>query len=376
MMKNKGLYIHIPYCARKCAYCDFLSFAHEDEMEDYFDSLKKEINLFREFQYGVDSVFIGGGTPSFVPSSYIKEVLDAVRETFALKDSVEISIEMNPESVFLDKLEAYLHAGINRFSLGVQSFNDNSLKEIGRIHTSKRAVDAVEMIKFLGIKNFNIDMMMALPFQTFDDLKRDVDIVLQMEPSHISYYSLILEEGTSLYNYFEDSPSAFPDEDLDREMYHYLVENLESTGFNQYEISNFAKAGYESRHNLKYWSLEEYIGLGLGSSTFIDRSRRKNLSNISNYIKSIEEGQFPIENSETLTEKELMEDFMIFGIRKTRGVSKKDFKETFYIDLKSVYGKEIEELIGDGLMEEEGEYIRLTKKGMDLSNVCELKFIK
>ena len=376
MMKNKGLYIHTPYCAQKCKYCDFLSFANGDMMEDYFSALKKEISLFGEFQYGVDSVFIGGGTPSFIPSSYVKDFMETVRGAFALKEGAEITIEMNPESVSREKLEVYLKAGVNRFSMGVQSFNDESLRYIGRIHNSKRAIEAIGMIRSLGIENINIDMMMALPYQTFDDLKRDVEKLLQFNPNHLSYYSLILEEGTCLYDYYEKNPEAFPDEGLDRRMYHYLVGELENAGLRQYEISNFAKENYESRHNLKYWSLEEYIGLGLGSSSFIDKTRRKNTSDLSFYIYSLEKGRLPIESSEKITEKELMEDFMIFGIRKNRGVSKEEFKKLFSVELEGVYGKEVKGLMKDGLMEEEGDYLRLTKRGRDLSNLCELKFIK
>lgn len=377
-MKNIGIYIHIPFCDKKCNYCDFLSFSNKSEfIENYFNALYREMEIRSHeiSEYTIDSIFIGGGTPSLVHYTYISGILKNLSNFMNISRNAEISIEMNPNLVDEIKLNNYLQSGINRFSVGVQSFNDKHLSILGRIHNSKKAIETINLIKNLGIKNFNIDLMMALPEQSLDDLKKDVDTILGFNPPHISYYSLIIEENTPMFFYSKEDRYVFPDEDIDRSMYHYIVDTFNNNKIKQYEISNFAVNGHECKHNLKYWSLEDYLGFGIGSSSYFNEKRFKNTDSITKYIDSISNNIIPIENVIELSLKDKIEDYMIFGIRKTDGVSEIEFYNKFRINLLDYYKHQIDELISDKLMVKSDSRYMLTTKGMDLCNYCELKFL-
>ncbi len=367
-----GIYIHIPFCRKKCGYCDFLSYESGD-IEEYFSALKREIVFMGEFlsHRNVDTVFIGGGTPSIADAKEITDTLSLLRDCFGVEDNAEISIEINPDSLDERKLSEYVKSGINRFSLGVQSFDDEKLKLIGRVHDSSEAKSAIKLLSSRA-DNYNIDMMMALPNQSMEDLKKDLEILLSFYPKHISYYSLILEEGTLISEFAKKNPEAFPSEETDREMYHYICNSLKREGFLQYEISNFERESFHCRHNLKYWELGEYLGLGAGASSYFNHIRKKNTSSLKEYIAF---SNSPSVVGEFQSEKDEMEDFAIFGLRKTEGISKKAFKEKFSEDFDEVYNLARKKLIRQGLAEEDKTFFRETALGRDLSNKCEIEFL-
>lgn len=375
-MRPLGIYIHVPFCLKKCKYCDFLSFSDKYSfVAEYFRVLTEELKTYEYLsdEFVVDTVFFGGGTPSSVDSKWICLFMEAVRKNFNLSGESEITIEMNPGTVNEEKLSDYLSAGINRYSLGVQTFNDKSLNRIGRIHNSDQVFKTIQMIQSFGIRNYNIDMMHALPFQTFSELCQDLKAVVSMTPAHISYYSLIIEEETEFFSMYESKPEIFPSEEEDRRMSHYIFEFLKNNGYEQYEISNYSKKGMQCRHNLKYWSLEDYLGLGLGSSSFVNGIRWKNTLDWKSYLDF--ETQNVIFDLEVLTVGERMEDYCIFSLRMKRGIDKRRFQRLFHKPIESVYGEVIRELIDDGLMQQNDQYLYLTRRGFDLSNLCEVKFL-
>ncbi len=386
MNKKIEIYIHIPFCVKKCAYCDFLSCPADDETKDrYVQALCREIEWSKDClkEYLVDTVFIGGGTPSILEEKYIAQILDTLRSASKVSDDAEITIECNPGTLTAEKLEAYKDAGINRISLGLQSANDKELKTIGRIHDYEEFKKSFNLARLAGFKNINVDLMSALPGQTVESYKDTLAKVVTLNPDHISAYSLIVEDETPLKDRVESGEVKLPSEDDEREMYYYTKEFLEKTGYKRYEISNYAKDGYECRHNIGYWKRVEYLGFGIGAASLFKGERFSNTSDINRYMHILEEDVMNAdeiwealnENTESLTQKDEMEEFMFLGLRMTDGVSKSDFKKIFNCDIEAVYGNVIEKLANQNLIKEAGDLITLTDKGIDISNIVLANFL-
>lgn len=387
MNKKIEIYIHIPFCVKKCAYCDFLSCPADDKTKSrYVQALCREIEWSKDClkEYLVDTVFIGGGTPSILEEKYIGQILDTLRSAARISDDAEITIECNPGTLTMEKLEAYEDVGINRISLGLQSANDEELKTIGRIHNFEEFKKSFNLARLAGFNNINVDIMSALPGQTLESYKETLTKVITLNPEHISAYSLIVEDETPLKDRVENGEVALPSEDEEREMYYYTKEFLEKTGYKRYEISNYAKDGYECRHNIGYWKRVEYLGFGIGAASLFKGERFSNTSDINRYMHILEKEDVMNadevwkalnENIETLTQKDEMEEFMFLGLRMTDGVSKSDFKKIFNCDIEAVYGNVIEKLANQNLIKEAGDLITLTDKGIDISNIVLANFL-
>ncbi|MDU6783197.1 radical SAM family heme chaperone HemW [uncultured Peptoniphilus sp.] len=379
MKKNKiSIYIHIPFCESRCHYCDFCSsLLNRENVEKYFSYLEKEIKLNENFlrEKIIDTVFIGGGTPSSVDGKFIARILK-ILSAFEFSENPEITIESNPNSLSMEKAESYFSSGINRISIGAQSFNDKILKRIGRIHKSEDIFRAVENARAAGFKNINLDLMLALPSQKFSDIEKSLEAVKKLGIPHMSYYSLILDEGTRLYKNHIKSPLDFPDESEDREMYHYVVNGLEKIGLHQYEISNFSKKGYKCRHNMTYWKLRDYISFGLSASSNIKNLRYRNFYEFKNYYDALDKNEKPIEFSENLSKNDRMNEFIMMGLRLNSGIDLGEFNKKFEEDFLKNYERETEKNIKLGLIEVKGNKIKLTEKGRDLSNQVELDFFR
>ena len=378
MSKSMELYLHIPFCARKCAYCDFLSFSCGTEIQKrYVDQLIEEIKTasagFRDTS--VTSVFVGGGTPSILRSEEIVRIFDVLRNTFNIEETAEISMEANPGTVTKEKLLDYRKAGINRLSFGLQSADNGELKALGRIHTYEEFLESYHMARACGFDNINVDLMSALPGQTVDSWLETLKKVAALEPEHISAYSLIIEEGTPFYElYGEDrGENLLPDEDSEREMYHQTKTVLKELGYERYEISNYAKPGFECRHNVGYWTNVPYLGLGLGASSYIDGCRFQNTSDLEEYLN----GGAGVRHEElALSEQDMQEEYFFVGLRMVRGVSLKQFEEQFGIPADQVYPGILERLVREGVVEQVGDMFRLTEYGMDVSNYVMAEFLQ
>ena len=353
MKTNKiSIYIHIPFCESRCHYCDFCSsLLSEPKVEKYFKYLRKEIKLHEDYLRDkiIDTVFIGGGTPSSVDSRFIKEIMDDL-SAYNFSDNREISIESNPNSLTREKAEEYFSYGINRISIGAQSFNEEILKRIGRIHKKDDIYRAIENARSAGFENINLDLMLALPGQKFSDIEESIKEVRELNLPHISYYSLILEEGTKLFRDHEKSPLSFPTEDEDRKMYHYVVNELKKIGLKQYEISNFAKEGHECSHNMAYWKLRDYISFGLSASSNIGNLRYTNFYNFHDYYKALDKNEKPIGFSENLSKTNRMNEFVMMGLRLNSGFDLDEFNEKFNEDFLKIYDKEIEKNLKSNLI--------------------------
>lgn len=371
------LYIHIPFCIKKCNYCDFLSFsAGKDMMEAYCQALKEEIACTGEFaeNESVTSIFIGGGTPSVLSSGQMEEIFSSVRKHFFIEDGAEISIEANPGTLSKEKLETYLAMGINRLSIGLQSTDDACLKRLGRIHTWKEFESNYELVRTIGFSNVNIDLMSGLPGQTLQQYEETLSIVTGLMPEHISSYSLIIEEGTPFFH-SKEIQTSLPDEETDRKMYEVTKEKLQEKGYHRYEISNYAKEEKECRHNLGYWSGTPYLGLGLGASSYYKGARFSNEKKIERYL---EKSYIPFEKREdyfVLEKKDKMEDYMIFGLRKMKGISISEFESVFFVPMKKIYGNVIRKYCDMGLLILDGDHLRLSEKGIDVSNQIFMEFL-
>lgn len=364
----KGLYIHIPFCKQKCKYCDFTSYVGRENMTDkYIEALKNEAQAYKGEK--VDTVFVGGGTPSILAPSQMKEVTKLCRDTFDMTKKCEFTTEANPNTLDDAKITAMLEGGINRISVGVQSFNDNELKKIGRIHDGEMAYNTICHLQKMGFSNINLDLMTVLPDQTMESLKNTLNTAVSLPVTHISAYSLIIEDGTPLEKEYSQGNLILPDDDTDREMYRYTVDFLTKNGFKQYEISNFARDGFECRHNIKYWTGEEYIGLGVSAHSYDGNSRYYNTSSINEYINGTPKEIIP------LTGEDKISEFMITGLRMTKGINENIFKNRFGTEIKEKFGKELDKFINLGLMEyKDGNYV-LTSKGIDISNSVLCEFV-
>lgn len=371
-MRNLSIYIHIPFCAKKCLYCDFLSYpAPAEERKAYLELLLSEIEGQALFYKGhqVISAFIGGGTPSVLDGGEIEEILCKLKNCFRFEDTAELTIEVNPGTVTEEKLEAYLRAGINRLSIGLQSTNEEELRTLGRIHDYRRFCHTYEMARKMGFHNINIDLMSAIPGQSYDSYKETLEKVLAHGPEHISAYSLILEEGTWFYEHRKEL--VFPTEEEDRQLYELTGEMLTAHGYHRYEISNYAKEGYECEHNKVYWKRGDYLGFGLGAASMVEEVRFENPRTLADYRTRVRTGV--VENRQYLSVAEQMEEFMFLGLRLMEGIEKKDFLQKFGVPIENIYGETLSRLRRDGLIEED-EPIRLTPYGVDISNYVMAQF--
>ena len=369
-MKKLGIYIHIPFCKQKCYYCDFVSFANQEGFQNkYFQMLKNEINdFFSKNKYEISTIYIGGGTPSFVDSEFIKEILKLIPNNHA----DEITIEVNPGTVTLEKLQLYKKIGINRLSIGLQSTQDRLLKKIGRIHTFEDFLNTYNMAKQVGFENINVDLMIGLPNQTIADIKQSLEIVTKLEPKHISVYSLIVEENTKIADLITNNELNLPDEELERNMYWYVKNYLELNGYNHYEISNFAKKGFESKHNLDCWNQEEYIGFGLAAHSYLNNTRFSNTEDLREYLNNGWKNKIIQEKQNENSKKY---EYMLLGLRKIEGVSVQKFKEKFGQNPLFIFRNELNKLVNEGLLIVENDNIKLTNKGLDLANLVWEEFI-
>lgn len=371
-MKKIAVYIHIPFCSSKCYYCDFVSFPNMDNrIDQYINYLIKEMDMYKDIleEYTIDTIFFGGGTPSYIDEKHIGRIFEYIYSNYNSSEINEITIEANPETVTYKKLKTYKDIGINRISIGLQSTKDTILKEIGRRHTFDDFLKAYETARKAGFENINVDLIFGLPNQTVKDCIHSLDTVVALGVEHISYYSLIIEEGTLMDKWYKEGKLKLPDEDSEREMYHRAIEFLEAKGYKHYEISNFAREGYECRHNLYYWKIKPYIGFGISSHSNIGNKRFWNYKNYNEYTSSLKNGHFPVEGKEYIDENMKMIEYMIMGLRLIDGVDKEEFKDIFKVDLDDRFGMVLEKYKKQGLLTEEDGNIRFSKKGLDLSNI-------
>ncbi|MCI9503527.1 MAG: oxygen-independent coproporphyrinogen III oxidase [Hungatella sp.] len=382
MRKKLELYIHIPFCAKKCGYCDFLSGpAAVSVQQRYVEQLIEEIACQSAHYpgYQVPSVYLGGGTPSLLGAKDICQIMEQVKSVFELSDTPEVTIEANPGTVTMEKLKAWSEAGINRVSIGLQSADDKELKNLGRIHTYDEFLKTYQRVRQAGFDNVNIDLMSALPGQTLASWRSTLKKVARLKPEHISAYSLTIEEGTPFYQQYHGHPELLPGEDEEREMYYATKQILQDMGFRRYEISNYAKSGRECRHNIGYWTGTEYLGLGLGSSSYIQGFRFHNEEDLGRYCRIRMKGEDADDRLHQdiihLTDKEKMEEFMFLGLRMMDGVSGSEFLKRFGVNMWNVYGDVLGKLVENHLIQADNPYIRLTDFGVDISNYVLSEFL-
>lgn len=378
MGRPAGLYIHIPFCRRKCRYCDFPSFAgREDLQERYTASLLAEIDRRAQECAGREfcSVFFGGGTPTALPLPLLGRLAERVFRRFRIAGDAEVTTEANPGTLGRETARALRGMGFNRLSIGVQAWQDSLLQRLGRIHTIGEFLENYQMAREEGFRNVNLDLMFALPGQTLADWRETLEQAAALGPEHISAYSLILEEGTPFYQEWEAGRLTPVPEEMDREMYYMAIDFLAGKGYAQYEISNFAKPGRQSRHNRLYWQAEEYIGLGLGAHSCWAGGRFHNTYDLEGYIRAEGRLERLEQDREQITEKDALEEFMFLGLRLTEGVSFAAFRERFGREMRAVYGEQIDRLTKQGLLAEDGTGIRLTRRGIDVSNVVFGEFL-
>lgn len=387
-MKKIGLYIHIPFCKRKCYYCDFVSYCNKDNLiEEYIKYLKQELReVAKEMEFNfkyndgekivVDTIYIGGGTPSYIDCNYIVDIMNEIYKNYNL-DLKEVTIEVNPKTVNAEKLKAYKKAGINRLSIGMQETNDEILKKIGRIHTYSDFLHTYKTARDVGFENINIDVMIGLPGQSIRNVEETINKVIELNPEHISLYSLILEENTKLYELVKNKEITLETDEIERRMYHSARKNLNRNGYKQYEISNFSKKGYESKHNLNCWNQNEYIGFGVASHSYTDNIRYSNIESIEQYIENYKQNKQ--ENNiifhEKQNEQSKMMEYMMLNLRKIKGINICEFKKVFKDDVMNIFGEKISKLHNQKLIKISRSNIALTIKGLDLANIVWQEFV-
>lgn len=395
MKKELELYLHIPFCVKKCAYCDFLSSpADESVRQEYVDTLIMEIQRYQKIYhdaYEITTIFIGGGTPSVLSGEQILRIFQALHKSFRITENVEITIEANPGTVTREKLLRWKQAGINRLSIGLQSVNDEELRMLGRIHTYQDFLGTYRMAREYGFQNVNIDLISAIPGQTIESWKKTLTAITELNPEHISAYSLIIEEGTPFYarygNGFDGAAedrshnqtvffSSLPDEETERGIYEMTVDYLTRFGYQRYEISNYAKKGFRCRHNQGYWERKDYLGIGLGASSLINHIRYHNTQVYKTYIKNVKEKADIREDIEALTLSEEIEEYMFLGLRETKGISIKRFKSLFGKNIFEIYGSQLKKLSEGYLLQISKDSISLTNRGIDVSNAVFTEFME
>jgi oxygen-independent coproporphyrinogen-3 oxidase len=358
------LYIHIPFCARKCIYCDFFSVPYDESVaRRYTAALCRELHIRKSVADDLKTVYFGGGTPSILPGDCFDQIFDCIRSSFTLSPVAEISVEMNPGAVGERTIDLLLSLGVNRFSIGVQSFRDSELKMLGRIHTGAQALKTIESLKAAGIENFGIDLLYGIPGQTTAEWEETLAVTTGLFPSHISAYELTPEKGTPLYGEIESGNITMPEEDLAAEMCGSAIDLLSSSGYGHYEISNYARHGFSCRHNLNYWDRGEYIGAGAGAHSFLRGRRFMNTKEITSYTAKLETNILPEEDSSRISPQDAAREFLFLGLRKTTGIS---LEESAAMGLH--IGENCSDLIGNGYMETDGACLRLTRKGLLISN--------
>lgn len=370
MRKNLGIYLHIPFCVRKCAYCDFLSApAAEEVQRQYVEALKQEIVQSRKLkeEYQVATVFFGGGTPSLLPGEALAGILEELRKWFCICPDAEITVECNPGTLTEEKLAWYRKAGVNRLSMGLQSAQNQELKLLGRIHTWEEFLESFRLARAQGFANLNVDLMSALPGQNRETWRDTLEKVLALKPEHISAYSLMVEEGTPFYDHYGeggDGVDMLPDEDTERQMYYDTKELLSEAGYERYEISNYAKPGYACRHNLSYWERGDYKGFGIGAASLMKQIRYRNETSLEDYLA----GRYAYESVEPLSHQEELEETMFLGLRKMEGVCLTE-------ELQHVYENVFQDLEKKGLLIRQKGRVRLTDRGIDVSNYALAEFL-
>jgi len=374
-----GIYVHIPFCLKKCAYCDFVSFPAPERGEEYVHALLREIELWAGagLRRRYDTLFIGGGTPSILDEKYIASIMGRLNACLDLSIE-EATIECNPGTLSLRKLEAYREAGFDRLSIGAQSFSAALLGGIGRIHGPEQIYEAVKAARSAGFENINLDLMYGLPGQTAEDYMYSIRAAAELGAAHISAYSLILEEGTPLFYRVAAGEVKLPDDDETYHMHRSGMALLEGLGYRRYEISNYARPGRQCRHNLNYWNCGEYLGLGVNASSAMEREgwrRWRNHDALAGYIQAAEEGRLPIVEEEIISEEEQMFEWMMLGLRKLEGVDRAAFKRRFGRDAARVYAAPMDRLISMGYMELDERSIRLTDRGLDMQNAALLELM-
>lgn len=375
-MKEIGIYIHIPFCIKKCEYCDFVSYCNKEKyVPQYINALKKEIKNNINKEYKITTIYIGGGTPSSIEENYIADIIETIKlnmndENLKEFKNVEVTIEVNPGTVTEKKLETYKEIGINRLSIGLQETHDELLKSIGRIHTYEEFLKTYNLARKIGFNNINVDLMIALPNQTIQDIKENLEKIIKLNPEHISVYSLILEEGTPFYNKYNENKIRLPDEELERNMYWYVKNTLENNGYVHYEISNFSKKGFESKHNMNCWNQEEYLGFGVAAHSYNNKIRYSNTNSIEEYIKG---------SNKIIHEKQTLEDmqkeYMLLGLRKIEGINIQKFKNKFAQNPIFIFKEQLSKLVDEELIIVDGNEIKLTNKGLDLANIVWEEFV-
>ncbi len=376
MKKNIGIYVHVPFCVKKCNYCDFYSVTWNEEKElNFINSILNEIRSYKNLEYNVDTIFFGGGTPTIVKPSNLGLIINEIKNTFTLDENCEISTEANPNTLTSENLVEYKQIGINRLSIGIQSLNDEILKKIGRLHDSQEALNAIKKAKQYGFNNINADIMFNIPGQTTLDIENSIQKIINHEVKHISFYSLKLEHGTPMYDMEKSNKIIMPDEDIEREMYYDGRSIMEENSLMQYEISNFAKKGFECRHNLKYWNQDEYIGFGPSAHSFLNNERFSNVSNLEEYCENALKDDYNRIVHEKLDNDGLMFEYIMLRLRLNEGLDTDIFKKKFNDNFYEKYKTQIKYLIDNKLIECKNNNVKLTNIGMDVSNYVFEKFM-
>lgn len=373
LKKPTSAYVHIPFCTQICYYCDFSKvFIKNQPVDAYLQALIRE---FRSYDITeLRTLYIGGGTPTSISAVQLDYLLTELSRDLNLNTLEEFTIEANPGDLTVDKIEVLQKSAVNRVSLGVQTFNDKHLKRIGRSHNEVQIYSTIDALKTAGFQNISIDLIYALPGQTMDDVRSNVAKALSLNIPHLSLYSLILEHHTVFMNKMRRGKLHLPTEDLEAEMFEYIISEMERNGFEHYEISNFTKPGFESRHNLMYWDNVEYYGVGAGASGYLDGIRYRNRGSIQHYLKGVSEGNARL-SEEVLSKNEMMEEELFLGLRKKKGVSIGKFEQKFGTSFEKRYGQIVQELQSDGLLKENNGFIQMTKKGLFLGDTVAEKFI-
>ena len=371
--KPTSAYVHIPFCTQICYYCDFSKvFIKNQPVDSYLEHLLEEFQSY-DIQK-LSTLYIGGGTPTALSAPQLEVLLDGLTKNLDLSVLEELTIEANPGDLDADKIAVLKNSAVNRVSLGVQTFDDKMLKKIGRSHLEKDIYENIDRLKLAGFDNISIDLIYALPGQTMEQVKENVAKAIGLDIPHMSLYSLILENHTVFMNRMRRGKLPLPKEELEAEMFEYIIEELERAGFEHYEISNFSKPSFESRHNLMYWDNAEYYGIGAGASGYVNGVRYKNHGPIRHYLSAVEEGNARI-TEEHLSQKEQMEEEMFLGLRKKSGVSMVRFEEKFGRSFDGLYGEIVKDLVQQGLMQIEGDRVRMTKRGLFLGDTVAERFI-
>lgn len=374
-----GLYLHLPFCISKCPYCDFNSYQlkEDNQISSYISALYQEITTYSKKlkKSNIKTIYLGGGTPTILSGVQIYNILEFCKSKFTIDKDAEITIEANPGTLDGEKIKLLIESGINRLSLGAQSFNNLFLKKLGRIHNTQDIIDSYYLAREKGFNNINIDIMFALPEQTTEDLQVTLKKAVSLKPDHLSLYNLTIKPGTEYYKKYKGNKLKLPTEDEEYDMYKWAINFLEESGFEHYEIANFARHYKRSMHNLIYWQNKPYLGIGAGAYSFIKGYRYMNYENPARYTKEIMSGKLPVDNGEKLSLRKRMIETIILGLRTKDGVGYQKFKIRFKVDINNIFHKQINKLVNLGLLQKNDFKIKLTKRGIFLANTVFREFV-